>query len=236
MQIDEKLVAELFGLDEAEVSRVADGANGQSLNDLVRERYKREMEALARALYSDDDLVKVIRAHIHIEHELQRVIFCAVPNPDQLNSFERSEFSDEVRLALLLGLRPDLKPSLNAAGNLRNKFAHQLDTTLTQEVAKNLVATLSSELKARFQAIAKDALASPQLRPLLETSLIEAGLGRLLPQLAAAAHPFDMLEGEAQTLAHARLDVMNFFLCLFEALANERHRLAIEKIHRLQAP
>jgi len=31
------------------------------------------------------------------------------------------------------------------------------------------------------------------------------------------------------------MDVITFFLCLFEALAHERHRFAVEKIQRMQA-
>jgi hypothetical protein len=122
---------------------------------------------------------------------------------------------------MVLGLKSDLASPLNAAGNLRNKFAHQLDTTLNQEMAKNLVATLPPRFKARFQAVLSEALASPALKALLEARL--------------SAHLFDLLKGEARTLAEARIDVIVFFLGLFEELAHERHRFAFEKIQRMQA-
>ena len=234
MQLEKKFVAKLFDLDEAEVTQIdglkfdlAGGTDGLTLNDLLLERHKNKMQALAMALESEDDLGKVVRGHIHIEHELHQIIFFAAPNPDQLKSFERQEFSEKVRLALLLGLKSNLGSPLNAAGTLRNKFAHRLDTKLNKEMADNLVAALPPALKARCQTILSNALASPALKP-----QIEARLGRPLPEVA---HPFDLLNGEARVHAEARMDVIAFFLCLFEELANERHRFAFEKIQRMQA-
>jgi len=84
-----------------------------------------DLESLSGALRNEDDLGKVVRAHIHIEHELQEFIFFAAPVPDQLKSFDSMEFTEKVQLALLLGLTPDLKAALNATGRLRNKFAHR---------------------------------------------------------------------------------------------------------------
>jgi hypothetical protein len=233
MQVDEKFVANLLSLDEAEVARL-DGADAQRINDLVIERHKKTMLALGTALESEDDLGRVVRGHIHVEHELQQIIFFAAPNPDQVKSFERQEFSEKVRLALLLGLRPDLASPLSAAGNLRNKFAHKLDMTLNQEIAKTLIATLPPKLKARSQTIFSDFLASPAWRAQIAAH-VEARLGRPVPQLAALPHPFDIFKGEARTLADARLDVSVFFICLLEELTRERHQFAIEKIERMKA-
>jgi hypothetical protein len=234
VQLDKNFLANLFDVDEAEITSIdglkfdlARGTEGVTINNLLAERHKKKMQALGTALESEDDLGKAVRGHIHIEHELQQIIFFAAPNPDQLKSFERQEFSEKVRLALVLGLKSDLAPALNAAGNLRNKFAHRPDMKLSKEVAKNLIATLPPTLKGRFEAILSNALASPLLK-----SQIEVRLGRALPDLT---HPFDLLTGEARVHAEARMDVIAFFLCLFEALAGERHRFAFEKIQRLQA-
>ena len=69
MQVDEKFVANLLGLEEAEIARL-DGTDGRTINDLVFERHKKTMLALGTALESEDDLGKVVRGHIHIENEL----------------------------------------------------------------------------------------------------------------------------------------------------------------------
>jgi hypothetical protein len=237
VQLDEKFLANFLDLEEAEIRRLPHGTDGRTINDLVAERHKRRMQALATALESEDDLGKVVRGHIHIEHELQQIIFFAAPNPDQLKAFERQEFSEKVRLALVLGLKSDLASPLNAAGNLRNKFAHQLDTTLNQEMAKNLVATLPAALRARFEALLRNVVSEgpkaliAKLPPAWKAQ-IEAALGHSILELA---DPFDILKGEARVLAEARVDVLVFYLCLFEELANERHRFAFEKIQRMKA-
>jgi hypothetical protein len=119
----------------------------------------------------------------------------------------------------VLGLKADLAPPLNAAGKLRNKFAHRLDMQLTAEVANNLIATLPPALKTRLQGHRSYALSelpnhilkSPALKAQFETLL-----GHPLPELA---NPFDLLKGEARAHAEARMDVIVFFLCLFEELA-----------------
>jgi hypothetical protein len=97
-------------------------------------------------------------------------------------------------------------------------------------VAANLIDKFPPALKAHFQTTLSNALASPAWR-----AQVEARLGRPMPGLAEAAHPFDLLKGEARALADTRMDVITFFLCLFEALAHERHRFAVEKIERAKA-
>jgi hypothetical protein len=162
MRIDKKLVAKLLDIDEAEIASL----RGLSFNlnapsdveKLLDERQRRRLESLSAALSNEDDLGKVVRAQIHIEHELQDFIFFAAPVPDQLKSFDSMEFTDKVQLALLLGLTPDLKAALNATGRLRNKFAHKLDMKIGEDEAKNLIATLTPSAKQRFQARLDDAL------------------------------------------------------------------------------
>jgi hypothetical protein len=217
VQLDKNFLANLFDLDEADITSIdgltfdlAGGTEDLTFRDLLWERHKTKMEALADVLRSEDDLGKVVRGHIHIEHELQQIIFFAAPNPDHLKSFESQEFAEKVRLALVLGLKADLAPPLNAAGKLRNKFAHKLDMKLSRDVANNLVATLPPLAKERFDSYFSYAMS----------------------QLAT---PFDLLKGESRINAEAQIKVLTFFLCLFDALAHERHRFAVEKIKRMQA-
>ena len=198
VELDKEFLAKFLDVDEAELANIAEGMN---VNDLVAERHQKKMQALAAALTSEDDLGKVVRGHIHIEHELQQIIFFASPSPDHLKSFERQEYSEKVRLALVLGLKADLAAALNAAGKLRNKFAHRLDTTLTKEMAKNLVATLPLALKGRFEALLRNALSEQPEKliaklPSAWKAQLETRLGHSLLELG---HPFELLEGEART-------------------------------------
>jgi RNase H-fold protein (predicted Holliday junction resolvase) len=84
------------------------------------------------ALVGEDELGAVVRAHIHIEHELEQFIATVLPRADELG---RMDYSAKVRLALACGLPRELKPTLNAIGTLRNKFAHRLGTRLTRKEA-----------------------------------------------------------------------------------------------------
>jgi hypothetical protein len=93
-----------------------------------------------RHLRSEDDLGLVVRAHIHIEYELNQFIKICLPNHEELG---RMEYSGRVRLALACGLRSSLKRPLKAIGKLRNDFAHQLGTTITEERVNTIYSTFT---------------------------------------------------------------------------------------------
>jgi hypothetical protein len=213
MRLDKKFLATLLGVDESEIVSISGltfklaNASGEmaTLTSFLEDRHMRRVHALGRVLVAEDDLGKVVRAHIYIEHELQDFIFFAAPNPGQLPRFEHMEFSEKVRLALVLGLNSELKPALNAAGNLRNKFSHKLDMKLGEEEAKNLIATLTPSARQRFQALSQSALSD-------------------LPEAS-------VLTSDRQL--RAQYQVMVFFLALFDGVTQERHRLALEKLQSL---
>ena len=211
MRIDKKLVAKLLDIDEAEIASLGGlsfklDAPSNAFGRLLEERQRGRLESLSAALRNEDDLGKVVRAHIHIEHELQDFIFFAAPVPDQLKSFDTMEFTDKVQLALLLGLTPDLRAGLNATGRLRNKFAHKLDMKIGEDEAKNLIATLTPSAKQRFQARLDDAL---------------SGVAR------DAA-----LVGEALVYFNTQIRVSVFLLHVFDQVSRERHRVALENIQQ----
>jgi hypothetical protein len=209
MRIDKKLVAKLLDIDEAEIASLGSqsfkvDAPSNTFQRLLDERQRRRLESLSTALRNEDDLGKVVRAQIHIEHELQDFIFFASPVPDQLRSFDTMQFADKVQLALLLGLTPDLKAALNATGRLRNKFAHKLDMKIGEDEAKSLIATLTPSAKQRFQARLDDALSGLPENP--------------------------TLRGDALAYFNTQIRVSVFFLQLFDLVSRERHRVALEKI------
>ena len=105
------------------------------------------------ALNSEDDLGMVVRAHIHIEHELREFVTSAAPRPDQVKEMN---FDGTIRLALVLGLDATLKPPLNAIGNLRNKFSHRLGMKLGSQEVNDLFATLSPQQKKMVQELYKE--------------------------------------------------------------------------------
>jgi hypothetical protein len=116
----------------------------KSLHDL-EERTRRFYSALE----GEDDLGVVLRANIYVEHELREYVSKLAPRPEHIR-FSDYDYNGLVALALALGLDAELKPALSAIGNLRNKFAHQIDMNLTRHEAENVYNSLSPELKSQL--------------------------------------------------------------------------------------
>jgi len=116
------------------------------------------------------------------------------------------EYSEKVQLALVLGLNAELKPALNATGNLRNKFSHRLDMKIGEEEVTNLISTFTPSAKQQFQRLLRSALSEL---------------------------PSTVLEGEALSYFQAQIKATIFFLQLFDEVAKERYRLAFEKMQSM---
>ncbi len=215
MRIDKKFLARLLGVPESDIPSVSgmsfkldnspDGV--ESFKGLIHDRTIKRIKALMAVLQKEDDLGKVVRGHIHIEHELHDFVFFAAPSPDQLKRFDKMEFADKVEVALVLGLSPELRSPLNSTGALRNKFAHQLDMKIGEQETKNLIATLSPVAKQRLQAH-------------LQTAF-------------SAAPSASLLTEEQQSHFRAQIQLLAFFVRLFDEVAEERHRVAFEKLQRM---
>lgn len=106
--------------------------------------------ALFRLLDEDDDLGMIIRAHIHLEHELREFILAAAPQPAEVKPSEY-DYAGTLRLAMTLGLNPAVEAGLTAVGTLRNKFAHRLEMKLTQREADIIYSMLDTDTKAEAQ-------------------------------------------------------------------------------------
>jgi hypothetical protein len=106
--------------------------------------------ALFQLLEEDNDLGTVIRAHIHLEHELREFIQAAAPQPLERELAEYN-YARTLRLAMTLGLDPALEAGLIAVGRLRNKFAHRLEMKLTDEEAQQIYSALDSNTQAQTQ-------------------------------------------------------------------------------------
>jgi hypothetical protein len=86
-----------------------------------------------------------VRAHIHIEARLNRVLEALTPFPEQLPKGLRYE--QRVRLAVALGLSEEILKPLKILGDIRNDFAHALDVKLTDEMANRLWQSFSKDDK-----------------------------------------------------------------------------------------
>ena len=103
------------------------------------------------AVMGEDDLAVVVRSHIHIENRLLNFIELTCPAPTNLKKMEL-DFSQQVQLALALGLAEECGPPLHAIGNMRNVFAHRLSAKLSKDRVDGFYKTFSANDKGVVQA------------------------------------------------------------------------------------
>ncbi len=113
-----------------------------------------EARELTADLFREDEIGAVVRAHIRIENLLNKTIERMLPNPKHLKKL-KLDYDGRVTLALALWVKEQFGPPFRALGNLRNKFAHDLNTSLTEEVVANLYESLSPSDKEQVQACFK---------------------------------------------------------------------------------
>jgi len=100
--------------------------------------------AFLSSLLGEDELGVVVRAHIHIEAQLNELLRVMVSAPDLL---PRMRFEQRVNLAGALGLDPGALPPLKELANIRNAFGHRHDVSLTTGMVQQLWDALSHDDK-----------------------------------------------------------------------------------------
>lgn len=123
-------------------------------------------EKFYQALAGEDDLGVVVRAQIHVESSVIEFINQKISD---LKSLRRLRFGQRTELACELGLSSELKNPLKKLGDLRNDFAHKLDTTLSQDKVDSFHNTFGEEAKIFFQT-AYEATESQMLKNTLNFS------------------------------------------------------------------
>lgn len=108
------------------------------------------IEDFIGVLNGEDELGAVIRAHIHIEALLLELLRLLVKDEEALRKLNL-EFSQSVDLAIALGLGPEHAKGLRAFGKLRNEFAHDLNSQLSDGRINNLYESLSTTDKEVVQ-------------------------------------------------------------------------------------
>jgi hypothetical protein len=98
-------------------------------------------------LTREDDLGLVVKAHLHIEHQLADFIQTAMSSPDKCD-WTRVGFAAKLEIALGLGLPEHMRKPLEAVGKLRNAFAHNLRYSQAQVDAAALYNGLPALLHA----------------------------------------------------------------------------------------
>jgi hypothetical protein len=107
---------------------------------------KDQIDKFIGVLFGEDELGAVVRAHIHVEAKLLELLGLLVKDESYLRRLNL-EFSQHVDLAIALGLNSEHAKGLRAFGNLRNDFAHKLNSELSKERVTSLYEALSSKDK-----------------------------------------------------------------------------------------
>jgi hypothetical protein len=91
---------------------------------------------LTKYLMAEDPLPMVIRAHLHIERDLNFIKATGHPQKQI-----PSKYAHRVQLALRLGLPTEFTKQLVFFGKLRNRFAHHQNATIAKSDAERFDAT-----------------------------------------------------------------------------------------------
>jgi len=89
------------------------------------------------ALLAEDEVGCVIRSHLYVEAQLDSFLELAVVDPSFLATLDLS-YAKKVELACCLGFDSKFRGPLKRIGKLRNDFAHDLSSSLTQQVVSDL--------------------------------------------------------------------------------------------------
>ncbi len=111
------------------------------------------------ALNNEDHLGMVIRAHLYIEHELDKFLLFAMPFYKNYEKDIHVDYYTKVLLCCSLGLAKELEKPLKAIGTLRNRFAHNLETIVDESWLSSmyngsLSGNYQKQLKTAYEQLA----------------------------------------------------------------------------------
>lgn len=89
----------------------------------------------------------MIRGHLYVEAQVNRLIDALVPHPEELAD-ARLGYPQRLDLTISLGLNRRLRPPSRQLATIRNKFAHNPDSRLKESDVQKLYASLNEEDKA----------------------------------------------------------------------------------------
>ncbi|PJO47211.1 DUF4145 domain-containing protein [Brucella pituitosa] len=129
----------------------------------------RDFDKLVTSLISDDDLIRVIRGQLHIEHQLEEIIKAASASKRAANALIKNKFQNKIDVVCALGLSERLLSPLHALRDLRNDFAHKLKAELTQKEARKFYDAFDKEetdlMKSLMTTLPKLQIQSSTIKP-----------------------------------------------------------------------
>ena len=108
---------------------------------------RRERERFKQAVGEETDATMLIlRAHLHSENMLERILISKLPRADRLIENASLTYAQKLTLVDALDCVPDsIISSLRSLNRLRNQCAHELDKTITDADITKLASPLGKD-------------------------------------------------------------------------------------------
>ncbi|AJA17996.1 TPA: DUF4145 domain-containing protein [Bacillus thuringiensis] len=98
----------------------------------------------------EDSLQIVLRGHLYVEYELERLLRHNIENPDSILT-NRFMFMNKLNLATALGLLPESKKkAYKKLNDLRNKYAHKIRFEVSDKDLEDFISVMDREVKDDF--------------------------------------------------------------------------------------
>ncbi|WP_053781789.1 hypothetical protein [Paenibacillus xylanivorans] len=98
---------------------------------------------------SESNLQTILRAHLYIEYELEKMLLSTLVHPEILKG--KLRFIDKVRFVFALDLLPlETMSSILKINKLRNAFAHELEYSFSEADFDQLMESFSEEQKKKL--------------------------------------------------------------------------------------
>ncbi len=107
--------------------------------------------AFINALLAEDEVGCVIRSHLYVEAQMDRYVELAVTAPKYLVKLDLS-YAKKIELICCLGFDEHFRGALKRIGKIRNAFAHDLSSCITQQIVNDLYNTLPEFGRQAVQA------------------------------------------------------------------------------------
>ncbi|PEY19945.1 hypothetical protein CN331_11380 [Bacillus cereus] len=113
-------------------------------------KIERDIDEFMDATKGEDELQIVLRAHLYIEYEIEKMLRNYFVEPKVFLG-KNPSFISKLNLVVALGLLPkDKMNPYEKFNTLRNRYAHRLRFSITDEKLDELASSLDKELKRDF--------------------------------------------------------------------------------------
>ncbi|MCU5343279.1 hypothetical protein OCA10_29700 [Bacillus cereus] len=117
------------------------------IGDFCSARIEEQVNEFSEVTDGEDSLQIVLRGHLYVEYELERLLRKNMENPDSILT-DRFMFMNKVNLAIALGLLPkSRKKAYKKLNDLRNKYAHRLRFEVEHKDLDDFISDMDKEVR-----------------------------------------------------------------------------------------